>query len=180
MNKLVWLSHGPWVLLAGAIWGCMTVSPPPPPSAPFFIADPADLKVLQSLGRKLDALAPKCAEQSSCDQVHFTRALVALYESREGAVKSFQRVIAAAPNSRLAASSTLWIQLLQSGAAGSNSSDDQNATLTQVAERTVWQLLDREKKIEELASQLEGLKRIEQEVQEKPKPVRPPPQPPPQ
>ncbi len=164
------------MLLAGAIWGCMIISPPPPPSEPFFIADPSDLKILQTLGRKLDALAPKCAEQSSCDQVHFTRALVALYESREAAVKSFQRVMSAAPNSRLAASSALWIQLLQGGAAGFNSSSEQNATLTQAAERVVWQLLDREKKIEELASQLEGLKRIEQEVQEKTKPIRPPPQ----
>ena len=176
MNKLVRLSHGTWVLLVGAVWGCMMLSPPPPPSEPFFIADPADLKTLQTLGRKLDALAPKCGEQSSCDQVHFTRALVALYESREAAVKSFQRVIAATPSSRLAASSALWIQLLQSGAAGSNSSDDQNTTLTRVAERLVWQLLDREKKIEELTNQLEGLKRIEEEVQEKTKPIRPPPQ----
>jgi hypothetical protein len=177
MNKLVRLSHGTWVLLVGAIWGCMIVSPPPPPpSAPFFIADPADLKTLQTLGRKLDALAAKCGEQSSCDQVLFTRALVALYESREAAVKSFQRVITAAPNSRLAASSSLWIQLLRGGAAGFNSSDEQNATLTQVAERLVWQLLDRERKIEELTNQLEALKRIEQEVQEKTKPIRPPPQ----
>jgi len=164
------------VLLVGAVWGCMMLSPPPPPSEPFFIADPADLKTLQTLGPKLDALAAKCGEHSSCDQVHFTRALVALYESREAAVKSFQRVIAATPSSRLAASSALWIQLLQSGAAGSNSSDDQNTTLTRVAERLVWQLLDREKKIEELTNQLEGLKRIEQEVQEKTKPIRPPPQ----
>jgi len=164
------------VLLVGAIWGCMMLSPQPPPSSPFFIADPADLKTLQTLGPKLDALAAKCGEHSSCDQVHFTRALVALYESREAAVKSFQRVIAATPSSRLAASSALWIQLLQSGAAGSNSSDDQNTTLTRVAERLVWQLLDREKKIEELTNQLEGLKRIEQEVQEKTKPIRPPPQ----
>jgi len=176
MNKLVRLSHGTWVLLVGAVWGCMMLSPPPPPSEPFFIADPADLKTLQTLGRKLDALAPKCGEQSSCDQVHFTRALVALYESREAAVKSFQRVIAATPSSRLAASSALWIQLLRGGAAGFNSSDEQNATLTQVAERLVWQLLDRERKIEELTNQLEALKRIEQEVQEKTKPIRPPAQ----
>ena len=176
MNKLVRLSHGTWVLLVGAVWGCMMLSPPPPPSSPFFIADPADLKTLQTLGPKLDALAAKCGEHSSCDQVHFTRALVALYESREAAVKSFQRVIAATPNSRLAASSALWIQLLRGGAAGFNSSDEQNATLTQVAERLVWQLLDRERKIEELTNQLEALKRIEQEVQEKTKPIRPPPQ----
>jgi len=176
MNKLVWLSHGTWALLAGAIWGCMMVSPPPQPSAPFFIADPADLKMLQALGRKQDALAAKCGEPSSCDQVYFTRALVALFESREAAVKSFQRVIAAAPNSRLAASSALWIQLLRGGTVGSYSSDEQNAALTQVAEGLVWQLLDREKKIEELTTQLEALKRIEQEVQEKTKPIRPPPQ----
>ena len=177
MNKLVRISHGTLVLLAGAIWGCTMLSPPPPPpSAPFFIADPADLKMLQTLGRKQDALAAKCGEPSSCEQVYFTRALVALYESREAAVKSFQRVITAAPNSRLAASSALWIQLLRGGAAGFNSSDEQNATLTQVVERLVWQLLDRERKIEELTNQLEALKRIEQEVQEKTKPIRPPPQ----
>jgi hypothetical protein len=176
MNKLARLSHGTWVLLVGAVWGCVMISPPPPPSAPFFVADPADLKMLQALGRKQDALAAKCGEPSSCDQVYFTRALVALYESREAAVKSFQRVIAASPNSRLAASSALWIQLLRGGAAGFNSSDEQNATLTQVAERLVWQLLDRERKIEELTNQLEALKRIEQEVQEKTKPIRPPPQ----
>ncbi len=176
MNKLVWLSQGTWVLLAGAIWGCMTVSPPPPPSAPFFLADSAELKMLQTLARKQDALAAKCVEQSSCDQVYFTRALVALFESREAAVKSFQRVITSAPNSRLAASSALWIQILRGGAAGSSSSDEQNAALTQLAQRLVWQWLDREKNIEELTQQLEALKLIEQEAQEKTKPIRPSPQ----
>ena len=176
MNKFVRLSHGTWLLFAGAIWGCMAVSPAPPPSAPFFAADPADHKMLQALARKQDALAAKCAEQSSCDQVYFTRALVALFESREAAVKSFERVMTAAPNSRLAASSALWIQLLRGEAAGSHSSEDQNTVLTQVTERLVWQWLDREKKIEELSDQLEALKRIEQEAQEKTKPIRPAPQ----
>ncbi len=55
----------------------------------------------------------RCAESHTCDHVNFARALVALFENRELAVKHFQKVVAVAPKSRLASTSLLWLRLLE-------------------------------------------------------------------
>lgn len=234
-------------LLAMGLWGCATLADAPSPSAPFFTVDQAEAKTLQAVARKQEALANKCMEHNACDHVYFTRALVALFESREVAAKYFHKVIAVAPKSRLAASSALWIRLLQEtpnpvdrswvkSVLTAPSLVEHNATLAQTAERLVRDLLDREvaiqqllamkeadtssveslqrelserdrkmeaminkreipklggadmmtlqalqrqindrdKKIEELTNQLEALKRIDQEMREKTRPIRPP------
>jgi len=228
------------VLLAlggGLSAGCSTVTPPPL-QAPYFSGERGDSKALQALIRKENQLASKCASKNTCDHVFFARALASLYESRESASQYFEKVIAVAPKGQLAASSRLWLQLLQ----GEEVPADQSwirsvwsapaiahtqTILSQTIERTVHDLLDREltiqqlralqdseaqtleqerkvelfnsrresprmsiepatlqslqrqvnerdRRIEELTGQLEALKRIDQEMRGKTRPIKPP------
>ena len=71
--------------------------------------------MLQAILRKDSSFAAKCASKNTCDHVFFARALASLYESRESASQYFEKVIAVAPKGQLAASSRLWLQLLQGG-----------------------------------------------------------------
>ncbi|MFZ1803136.1 MAG: hypothetical protein WAU05_04350 [Nitrospira sp.] len=190
-------------------------------------------------------MALKCGESNSCDHVYFTRGLLGLYESREIAEKYFEKVVAFAPKSQLAASSKAWLALLQQPTPGNRSWPEAvvrapvlaevNASLAVTTDRLVRDLLDqeiliqqlraskegesetiealqreltdrdrkieallskkdsaktsadpasiqtlqkqlteRDRKIEELSAQLEALKRIDQEMREKVRPIRPP------
>jgi DNA repair exonuclease SbcCD ATPase subunit len=144
------------------IWGCASWSTPPPASHPYFAVDPADIKALHALAKKHDALASKCAEHNTCDHVYFARALLGLYESREAAAKNFDKVIALAPKSQLAASSRLWLQLLNDPAPTDRSwfssvmtapaISDAHAALGQASDRLVRDLLDRELMVQQLKS----------------------------
>jgi len=141
--------------------GCAAWSSPPPLSQPYFIADAGEAKSLHALSKKQEALAPKCVEHNSCDHVYFTRALLGLYESRESALKYFERVIAVTPKSQLASSSKLWLQLLQHHAAPVEQSwfqsvlaapaiSESQAILAQASDRLVRDLLDRDLIIQQL------------------------------
>jgi hypothetical protein len=245
------IAHGfAWgALYCLVLAGCAAWSPAPQFSQPYFVVDTGEAKILHALAKKQEALIPKCAENNSCDHMYFTRALLGLYESRDSASKYFEKVIAVSPKSQMAASSKLWLQLLeyhsspteqtwfQSVIAAPAISESQ-AILGQASDRLVRDLLDRElmiqqlrvmkeadaqsleglhrdlaerdrkgdmasgrkdakdshrglqdpgivlslqkqlsdrdRKIEELASQLEALKRIDQEMRDKVRPVRPP------
>lgn len=226
--------------------GCAAWSSAPQFSQPYFVVEAGEEKSLLALGKKQEALFPKCTEHNSCDHVYFTRAILGLYESRDTALKYFEKVIAVAPKSQQAASSKLWIELLEHHAAPVDQSWFQSiiaapavsksqAILAQASDRLVRDLLDREltiqqlramkdadaqsmdilqrelaererkmdstngkkgaaknhtesglvlnlqkqladqdRKIEELTSQLEALKRIDQEMRDKVRPIRPP------
>ena len=228
--------------------GCVAWSPSPEFSQPYFTVDQGETKSLHALAKKQEALAQKCIERNTCDQVYFIRALLGLYESRDSASKYFEKVIAVAPKSQLASSSKLWIELLERHAAPVEQSwfqsvmaapaiSESQAILAQASNRLVRDLLDKEitvqqlramreadsqsldnlqrelaehdrkmdggggsarkdtarssidtstmlslqkqltdrdKKIEELTSQLEALKRIDQEMRDKVRPIRPP------
>jgi hypothetical protein len=139
------------------------------------MVDTGEAKYLRALAKKQEALALKCAEHNSCDHVYFTRALLGLYESRDSASKYFEKVIAAAPKSRLASSSKLWIQLLQNyddpveqswfeSVMTAPAISESQAILAQASGRLVRDLLDRELTIQQLramkeadADSLEGL-----------------------
>ena len=135
--------------------GCAAWSPAPQFSQPYFTVDAAEAKSLQTLAKKQEVLAQKCAEHNSCDHVYFTRALLGLYESRDSATKYFEKVIAVAPKSQLAVSSKLWIDLLEHHAAPVEQSwfqsvvaapaiSESQAILAQASDRLVRDLLDRE------------------------------------
>ena len=237
--------------------GCAAWSPAPQFSQPYFMIETGEAQSLLALAKKQEALALKCAEQNSCDYVYFMRALLGLYESRDSALKYFEKVIAVAPQSQLASSSKLWVALLEHHAApveqpwfqsvmAAPAISESQAILAQASDQLVRdllvglvrdmqdkkltieqlramkdadsqslenlqrelaererkmeggsgkketarsstdtgmvlslhkQLMDRDRKIEELTSQLEALKRIDQETREetrdKVRPIRP-------
>ena len=143
------------ILFALGFLAACTSLPAPSLQAPYFSADAKDSKILQGVIRKESQLAAKCAGKPICDHVFFTRALAALYESRESAIQYFEKVIAVAPKSQLAASSRLWVQLLRTGEVPADQSWLQSvltgpatartqALFSQTIERTVHDLLDRE------------------------------------
>ncbi len=99
--------------MTGMLWGCAMVNGTPPPvSAPLFQADATDTAILQAVHREQETLLSTCTQHRSCDQVHFTRAMLALFENGETAAASFQQTIAVAPNGPFADSSALWIRFL--------------------------------------------------------------------
>jgi len=88
-----------------------------PSSAPFFTPTPEERVNLALRASELDAVAAECAAEHSCEeQVHFSRGLVGLFENREAAQACFEKVIALNPTSALANSSALWLQLLRDDA----------------------------------------------------------------
>jgi hypothetical protein len=103
-----------YLVLLGALWGCGTLPPPiSAPSAPFLVPTADDRVNLALRASELDVIAVECAPESTCnEQVHFARALVSLFENREAARVSFEKVISLNPSGVLASSSTLWLQVL--------------------------------------------------------------------
>ncbi len=225
--------------------GCAAWITPVPGSRPYFSAEPREVKLFQSFARRQESVALKCGESNSCDHVYFTRGLLGLYESREIAEKYFEKVVAIAPKSQLAASSKAWLALLQQPTPGNRSWPEAvfrapvlaevNTSFAVTTDRLVRDLLDqeiliqqirgskegesetiealqreltdrdhkieallskkdlaktsadpasiqtlqkqlteRDRKIEELSAQLEALKRIDQEMRDKVRPIRPP------
>ena len=99
--------------MTGMLWGCAMVNGTAPlSSAPLFQADATDTVLLQAVHREQETLLGTCTQHQSCDQVHFTRAMIALFQNGEAATASFQQAIAVAPNGPFADSSTLWIRFL--------------------------------------------------------------------
>lgn len=150
-------------ILSLMLGGCAAWTSPTPLNRPYFVLDAGESKTFQSLAKKQESLVLKCSETNSCDHVYFTRALLGLYESREVAEKYFGKVLAVSPKSQLAASSKIWIQLLQEHAAPGPKSwpqavltapalADTNTSLAKTAERLVRDLLDRELIIQQLRS----------------------------
>ncbi|MEP7150409.1 MAG: hypothetical protein ABI856_01755 [Nitrospira sp.] len=169
------------ILLALGLSAACTTLPAPSLQIPYFSADANDTKVLQGVIRKESQLAVKCAGKPICDHVFFTRALAALYESRESAIHYFEKVIAVAPKGRLAASSRLWLQLLHAGDVPADQSWIQSiltgpatartqALLSQTVEQTVHDVLDREMTIQQLRaiqdSEAQSLETLQRELQD--------------
>lgn len=151
------------ILSALLATGCASWAPSSGSSQPYFSVEPADAKAMHALARKQDAAVAKCGEHNSCDHAYFTRALIALYENHDQAVKYFEKVIGLAPKGQLAASSKLWLQLLQQYPAptdrswaaavlGAPSISDGQVALGQASDRLVRDLLDRELVIQQLRS----------------------------
>lgn len=125
----MWLRHGFWLLMAGMLWGCAMVSAPAPGSEPLFQADATDAVILQTVHREQEARLSTCTQNQSCDQVHFTRAMIALFKNREAAAASFQQAIAVAPKGPFADSSARWIRFLADRTVHPTSADEPNGAL---------------------------------------------------
>lgn len=160
MNGRRRVSSG-WIALGFLVAGCAAFAPETSNTRPYFTVEPAELKAMQALAKKQEAVVAKCAEHNSCDHAYFTRALLGLYENHDNAVKYFEKVIATAPRSQLAASSRLWLQLLQQYPVPTDRSwftavvaapavSDGQIALGQASDRLVRDLLDRELVIQQL------------------------------
>ena len=175
--KALWQSLASGVLSCLVLSGCAAWSSAPQFSQPYFKVDAGEVKSILALVKKQEMLIPKCAEHNSCDHVYFTRALLALYESRDSASKYFEKVIAVSPKSQMASSSKLWLQLLEYHASpveqtwfqsviAAPAISESQSILAQASDRLVRDLLDRELTIQQLramkdadAQSLESLQR---------------------
>jgi len=177
--------RGLLLLLLAGVWACAPLRSHSIPAWPLFAPDPRETQRYQALAREQDALLATCAESHTCDRAHYTRALAALYEDQTVAARHFQDVMTVAPKSRLAFSSQFWLQFLQNPPLFLG----QHGSFAEATDRLVRDLLElesssslvlqrevkaRDKKVEELTQQLEALKRIDQEMKEKSRPMRPP------
>ena len=180
----MWLRHGSGLLMLGMLWGCAMVNGTAPlGSAPLFQANATDTVILQAVQREQETLLSTCTQHQSCDQVHFTRAMIALFQNGEAAAASFQKAIAVAPNGPFADSSALWIRFLAKRTFHPASADEPTGALlvmkglvrTWLGQQRVEtarspdlevhslqrRIRNRDKRIAELTDQLNSLKRID-------------------
>jgi hypothetical protein len=143
MRNRVWILQAAWVLGLGVLSGCASLSAPAP-SVPVLLMDPADGKLMEALAHEQYTRLETCPARKSCPQDQYMRGLIALFQSRERAVESFQQVSALAPNSRVATMSTSWIELLQAGGSGLSALIVHPAGVPRVTEEFVWEALERE------------------------------------
>jgi len=120
------------ILGLGVLAGCATLMPPSP-YAPFLHADPTDATLIEALAHEQFSRVESCSIRKSCPQDHYTQGLIALFQSRERAVASFQQVISEAPNTHLATRSMSWIEVMQT-----------SAGVPKVTEDFIWETLERE------------------------------------
>ena len=187
----MWLRLGSGLLMTGMLWGCAMVDGTPPPgSAPLFQADSTDTVLLQAVHREQETLLSTCTQHRSCDQVHFTRAMIALFQNREAAAASFRQAIAVAPNGPFADSSARWIRFLANWTFQPASADEPNGALAvmkglvrtwlgqqHAASASVTfknpdpavhtlqkRIRNRDKRIAELTDQLSALKQIDSDA----------------
>jgi hypothetical protein len=183
----MWLRHAFWLLMMGTLWGCAMVNGTAPSgSAPLFQADATDTVILQTVRQEQETLLSTCRQYQSCDQVHFTRAMIALFQNGEAAAASFQQTIAVAPNGPFADSSALWVRFLANRTSHPASADKPNGAL-EVMKGLVraWlrqqraetakspdlavhalrrRIRTRDKRIAELTDQLSALKQIDSDA----------------
>ena len=143
MRNRVWILQAACILGLGVLSGCASLSAPAP-SVPVLFMDPTDGKLIEALAHEQYTRLETCPTRKSCPQDQYTRGLIALFQSRERAVESFQQVSALAPNSRMATMSSSWIELLQARGSGLNALIVPPAGVPKVAEDFVWETLERE------------------------------------
>lgn len=126
----MWLRHGSGLLLTGLLWGCAMVNGTPPSgSEPLFQADATDAAILEAVHREQEMRLSTCTQSHSCDQVHFTHAMIALFQNGDAAAASFQEAIRVAPNGPFADSSTRWIRFLANRSVHSASAEEPDGAL---------------------------------------------------
>ena len=143
MRNMMWTIQAAGMLGLGVLAGCASIMPPSP-FAPFLHLDSADVPLIEALAHEQYTRVESCPTRKSCPQDHYTQGLIALFQSRERAAASFQQVRSEAPNSRLAALSTSWLDLLQPSGNGLSFLPVQSAAMTKVTEDFVWETLERE------------------------------------
>jgi hypothetical protein len=136
------------LLLGVLLGGCVLAPPatPPPVSAPLFQLASEDAKELALLASELETQAMECRANASCDdRMHFTRALLNLFEHRDAARDAFEQVLTRTPSSPFAASSALWLELLKQDDDDITalSEDPQQRLLIDLTAQSIRELVDR-------------------------------------
>ena len=103
-----------------------------------------------------------CAQDGSCDRLHFMTALSALQSNPETAAAHFREVIRTAPKAQVANLSKAWLNILE----GSSKSEE-NQVVMETTDWLLLQLLNRDKQVEELSKQLNALKLVDLEMKER-------------
>jgi hypothetical protein len=143
MRNGVWTIQAVCILGLGVLSGCASLLPPSP-LAPLLLTDPADVTLIEALAHEQYTRIESCQARKSCAKDQYTRGLIALFQSRERAMASFQQVRSVAPNSRFATVSTSWIDLLQGSGSGLSFLTVHSAGVPKVTEDFVWEALERE------------------------------------
>lgn len=183
---------GSLLALSLGLSACASAAPPAGP-LPLPPPDHGTARRDQALARQQDAALASCPDAPTCTQAHFIRALLALSQEPRLSIKHFRSVVHLDPHGRLAASSRFWLALLDGEAGDPEPSSraiaqlvrdliSRELLLQQLAkeagvssvEALRQELTARDRKIAELARQLDALKRVDREIKEKVRPLRDP------
>lgn len=93
--------------------GCTTVAQNAPlVSNRVFTPTDSDRTQFVSLAHELDSISSLCTEPSFCDEIKYTKALMALFEDQETARTMFEQLAGNLPTSSIGESSASWLQVL--------------------------------------------------------------------
>nr|MBA2487215.1 hypothetical protein [Nitrospira sp.] len=117
MNLKNYSRRSLWIMLIASVWGCAgsLATFKTLPSSAYFEADAKEQEALRIVSRAQESRRANCQQSVSCEEVSYTRGLVALFENREDAIHAFQELNTTTPNGPYAASSARWLSLLQGG-----------------------------------------------------------------
>lgn len=149
--------------------GCATTSGPASqekgsPSKeiePPTVSSPAHMKP-RSLTTESEKRLLLCAQEGTCDRLHFVTGLSALQSNPDAAAAHFREVIRTAPKSSAANLSRSWLNVL-----GASSKLDERQVIMDTTDWLLLELLNRDKQVEELSKQLNALKLVDLEMKER-------------
>jgi hypothetical protein len=130
-------------LLTGGLDGCTMMkagSSATLPSSAYFSAGAGELPPLQAIAHAEDTRMKSCHKGPACEDAYYARGLVALFENRADAIRVFQELHTAMPNSRYDAATIGWLNLLQDPAVSSMAS---KALRVQLRQEVLHTLLGR-------------------------------------
>ncbi|ULA66367.1 MAG: hypothetical protein LZF62_50357 [Nitrospira sp.] len=131
-HALVGLMVG--MLIVGGIEGCALApggSSVTLPTSAFFLLTNAEAVQLHAIALTQEAQMKTCHKGPACEDAHYIRGLVALFENRSDAITVFQQLHTAMPTSRYDVATLGWLNLLQDSTSSSASSQALRAQLRQ-------------------------------------------------
>ena len=152
-----------------SLGGCATSSSHPPKEmvtpakegVPPAVGSPVHIRP-RPLTTETEKRLSLCAQEGSCDRLHFMTALSALQSNPDAAAVHFREVIRTAPKTPVANLSKAWLGVLE----GSSKSEEKQVVM-ETMEWLLLQLVNREKQVEELSKQLNALKLVDLEMKER-------------
>ncbi len=140
MRTLLLHKRGGYVVvlfLVLTVGGCTTIPPNAPSSSnPLFGLTDHDRAQLASLAHELDSASMSCREPV-CEEIIYTRGLVALFENRERARTLFKQLTGKLPLSSIGQSSVLWLHLLDGNNDGGRNEQPSMQVLSQLVRESI-------------------------------------------